>query len=234
MLYVANDLSISTEGASAHLLANAFWDRLLASVIFYDIYLYRKRICKNSLGICQYPYVFTLAIQCLVVQDTSSFAKMVDHKRKMVFFNGTIKLKICEAVDLRPTDFATRHQVGSQKNVQVIDPYISVDVDDVPVARTTTKQKSVKPTWNEDFTTEVHNGQTIGLTVFHDAAIPPDEFVANCTIAFDDLSGKLSSDIWVRSCLVFARGFGPVGPMKWGEVCALRARCFSVGWTPFR
>ncbi|KAI0233805.1 Calcium-independent protein kinase C [Lamellibrachia satsuma] len=122
---------------------------------------------------------------------------MVDHKRKMVFFNGTIKLKICEAVDLRPTDFATRHQVGSQKNVQVIDPYISVDVDDVPVARTTTKQKSVKPTWNEDFTTEVHNGQTIGLTVFHDAAIPPDEFVANCTIAFDDLSGKLSSDIWV-------------------------------------
>ena len=62
MLYVANDLSICAEGASAHLLANAFWDRLLASVIFYDIYLYRKRICKNSLGICQYPYVFTLDI----------------------------------------------------------------------------------------------------------------------------------------------------------------------------
>ena len=149
----------------------------------------------------------------------------------MVFFNGTIKLKICEAVDLRATDFATRHQVGSQKNISMIDPYISVDVDDVPVARTTTVQKSAKPSWNEDFSTEVHNGQTIGLTVFHDAAIPPDEFVANCTIAFDDLSGKLSSDIWVRGCLIFVRGFGPVVTQEF-----VRFYCIVVPsvWTPFR
>ena len=122
---------------------------------------------------------------------------MVDRKNKIVLFNGTVKLKIREAVDLKATNFATRHQVGSTKTLQAIDPYISIDIDDVPVARSTTKTKSSHPVWNEEFSTEVRNGQSIGLTVFHDAAIPPDEFIANCTIAFDDLSNKLSSDIWV-------------------------------------
>lgn len=111
---------------------------------------------------------------------------------KMVFFNGSLKLKICEADKLRPTDFATRHQMSVNKNVQYIDPYITIDIDEVPVARTTTKSKTVNPVWNEDFVTEVHNGANIGLTVFHDAAIPPDEFVANCNIPFDDIKGQVA------------------------------------------
>ncbi|KAL5009255.1 hypothetical protein ScPMuIL_014836 [Solemya velum] len=116
---------------------------------------------------------------------------------KMVFFNGSMKVKICEAVDLRPTDFSTRHQmtVGNKNLPPSIDPYISLDVDEMHFARTSTKIKSTKPIWNEDFDTQVHNGQVIGMTVFHDAAIPPDEFVANCTLPFDDL--KRHSDIWV-------------------------------------
>lgn len=113
----------------------------------------------------------------------------------MVFFTGTMKLKIYEAVDLRPTEFATRHQVN--RNLQLIDPYISVDVDEVQYTRTTTKAKTFKPSWNEEFTVEILNGQSVGLTVFHDAAIPPDEFVANCTIALEDLADKQASDIWV-------------------------------------
>ena len=113
-----------------------------------------------------------------------------------MFFNGSMKLKIFEAVDLKPTDFATRH--WGNKNLQLIDPYISVDVDEIHVARTTTKPKTFKPIWNEEFTSEIHNGQGIGMTVFHDAAIPPDEFVANCSLAFEDiLSGKPGADIWV-------------------------------------
>ena len=115
----------------------------------------------------------------------------------MSVFNGSIKLKICEAVDLKPTDFATRHSVGVNKSQAALDPYISVDVDEVHVAKTTTKLRTFKPTWNEEFTSEVHHGQQIGLTVFHDAAIPPDEFVANCTVAFEDLADKQTSDIWV-------------------------------------
>ncbi len=111
----------------------------------------------------------------------------------MAVFNGSLKIKICEAADLRPTDFAIRHQMGaSQQN-----PYISVDVDDTHVARTTTKQKTTRPTWNEEFQTEVRNGQNITFNVFHDTAILSDEFIANCTIAFEDLSTSPSLDIWV-------------------------------------
>ncbi|XP_046343842.1 calcium-independent protein kinase C-like isoform X1 [Haliotis rufescens] len=115
---------------------------------------------------------------------------------KMVFFNGSVKLKVCEASDLRPTDFALRHQMGPNKAVTLIDPYVSINVDELFVARTTSKAKTCRPIWNEDFVAEVHNGQNIGLTVFHDAAIPPDEFVANCTILFEDLVDK-KADIWI-------------------------------------
>ncbi|XP_013409848.1 calcium-independent protein kinase C isoform X2 [Lingula anatina] len=109
----------------------------------------------------------------------------------MVFFNGSVKLTVCEAVDLKATDFATRHAMGPAN----LNPYISIDVDEVYVARTTAKGKTIRPSWNEDFVTEVHNGNAINLTVFHDAAIPPDDFVANCSLPFEDL--KTNSDIWV-------------------------------------
>lgn len=40
---------------------------------------------------------------------------------------------------------------------------------------------------------------SLGITVFHDAAIPPDDFVANCTIPFEDLMlrDKEATDFWV-------------------------------------
>lgn len=39
---------------------------------------------------------------------------------------------------------------------------------------------------------------SLGITVFHDAAIPPDDFVANCTIPFEDLMhrDKEATDFW--------------------------------------
>ena len=66
--------------------------------------------------------------------------------------------------------------------------------------RSTTKPKTFDPTWNEYFIHEVHNAKNIGLTVFHDAAIPPDDFVANCTIPFEDLAhrDKEQQDYWVN------------------------------------
>lgn len=66
--------------------------------------------------------------------------------------------------------------------------------------RSSTKPKTFDPTWNETFTHEVTGAKNIGLTVFHDAALTQDDFVANCTIPFEDLAhrDKEQQDFWVR------------------------------------
>lgn len=46
-------------------------------------------------------------------------------------FTGTIRIKICEACGLRPTDFQKRHNMTFGKpDEQPIDPYVSIDVDE--------------------------------------------------------------------------------------------------------
>lgn len=116
----------------------------------------------------------------------------------MVFFNGNFRVLVCEADYLKPTEFAIRHQVVGLKAPTLIDPYVTIDVDEIVVARTHAKQKCSNPVWNEEFFAEVHNGKNLGFTVFHDASIPPDEFVANCALSFEDLyNNKNSNDFWV-------------------------------------
>lgn len=113
----------------------------------------------------------------------------------MVYFNGLLKIKVVEASQLRPTDFATRHAnlVG---NTIILDPYLAIDIDELHVAKTQTKAKTCSPVWDEEFETAVHNGQVIGITVFHDAPLA-DDFVANCSLPFENLSDKEKTDIWV-------------------------------------
>ena len=57
------------------------------------------------------------------------------------------------------------------------------------------------PTWNETFTTDLlRKAEVVGLTVWHDATIPPDAFVANCSISLADLIDKEDQplhDLWV-------------------------------------
>lgn len=69
------------------------------------------------------------------------------------------------------------------------------------IDRSSTKAKTFDPVWNEYFNHEVHNAKNIGLTVFHDAAIPPDDFVANCNIPLEDLThrDKETPDFWVNN-----------------------------------
>ncbi|KAI5634567.1 phorbol esters/diacylglycerol binding domain (C1 domain) domain-containing protein [Phthorimaea operculella] len=115
-------------------------------------------------------------------------------------FSGTVRVKVCEATGLRPTDFQKRHNMTFGKpDDQPIDPYVSIDADEHHLDRSTTKPKTFDPVWNETFIHEVHNVTSLGITVFHDAAIPPDDFVANCTIPFDELMhrDKDASDFWV-------------------------------------
>ncbi|EDS38639.1 protein kinase C [Culex quinquefasciatus] len=110
-------------------------------------------------------------------------------------FTGTLRLKICEACGLRPTDFQTRHTMtfGRLGDQQLIDPYVSIDVDQNFIDRSTTKQRTFDPVWNESFIHEVENANVLGMTIFHEGPIT-DVFVANMTIPFDDLVTRNEND----------------------------------------
>ena len=116
----------------------------------------------------------------------------------MSLFNGTIKIRVIEAENLKATDYSTRIFQNSFKGF-CVSPYVSLDIDDLPIGRTTTKHRTQTPTFNEDFASEpVQSGRVINFTVFHDSALPPDEFVANCTISLSQLkpgSNKLWADL---------------------------------------
>jgi novel protein kinase C epsilon type len=101
----------------------------------------------------------------------------------MSLFTGVIKVKIVEAQELRPTDYSTRHATVTK----TLDPYVSVDIDENHVYRSSTKSKTFKPSWNETLTQTVTDAENLTFTVFHDASIPPDDFIANCNVTLEDL-----------------------------------------------
>lgn len=116
-------------------------------------------------------------------------------------FNGYMKVRIGEAVGLQPTRWSLRHTLF--KKGHQLDPYITVSVDQVRVGQTSTKQKTNKPTFNEEFCTAVNDGRQLELAVFHGTPIGYDDFVANCTVQFHELlRGAGASDSfegWVSS-----------------------------------
>ncbi|XP_063146514.1 protein kinase C eta type [Candoia aspera] len=101
-------------------------------------------------------------------------------------FNGYMKVRIGEAIGLQPTRWSLRHSLF-KKGHQLLDPYITVSVDQVRVGQTSTKQKTNKPTYNEEFSAPVTDGRQLELAVFHGTPIGYDDFVANCTVPFHDL-----------------------------------------------
>lgn len=145
-------------------------------------------------------------------------------------FNGYLKLRIGEAVDLKPTTFSLRHSVIFNKAPPALDPYIVVKVDDCKIGQTNIKQKTNTPTYNEEFCLNVMNGKQIEIAVFHDTPIGYDDFVANCVVQFDDLI-KTSNTVepfegWVSAtwalCGIFAAGpSGMWDPTVTGVVASL-------------
>nr|CDS30157.1 protein kinase c epsilon type [Hymenolepis microstoma] len=97
----------------------------------------------------------------------------------MEYFSGTIHIKVIEATDLKATACATRHALGpAAKLYELLDPYVTIEVDDLAIAKTSTRTKTNSPRWKEDVKAEVTSAQRLTFTVYHDAAIPPDDFVA--------------------------------------------------------
>lgn len=157
----------------------------------------------------------------------------------MVVFNGLLKIKICEAVSLKPTAWSLRHAVGPRPQTFLLDPYIALNVDDSRIGQTATKQKTNSPAWHDEFVTDVCNGRKIELAVFHDAPIGYDDFVANCTIQFEELlqNGSRHFEDWVSrappSADVGSGWRGDIRPWHWswgaGTYCHLGRVCVCVG-----
>lgn len=131
-------------------------------------------------------------------------------------FNGYLRVRIGEAVGLQPTRWSLRHSLF-KKGHQLLDPYLTVSVDQVRVGQTSTKQKTNKPTYNEEFCANVTDGGHLELAVFHETPLGYDHFVANCTLQFQELlrtagasdtfEGWVSSDRLAPSCLLDLSSF---------------------------
>ncbi|KYQ54137.1 Protein kinase C epsilon type [Trachymyrmex zeteki] len=113
-------------------------------------------------------------------------------------FSGKVQIEICEARSLRATD--KQKQFWKENEEPSLDPYVQLHVDEIKLARTSTKLRTSDPVWHEVFTHKVRKATELGLTIFHDAVLPPDYFIANCVIPFTLLIKNLHdgiSDFWV-------------------------------------
>lgn len=151
----------------------------------------------------------------------------------MVVFNGVLKIKVCEALDLKPTPWSLRHAVGPKTQTFLLDTYIALNVDDSRVGQTSTKQKTNSPAWNDEFVTEVYDGKKIELSVFHDAPIGYDDFVANCTIQFEDLlqNGSRHFEDWVclsHNLLAWCNHFSLAPGDPWGPLNTTHFGCLTI------
>uniref|UniRef100_A0A674NB64 Protein kinase C n=1 Tax=Takifugu rubripes TaxID=31033 RepID=A0A674NB64_TAKRU len=116
----------------------------------------------------------------------------------MPVFSGVLKVRVCEAVDLKPTPWALRHAVGKSGSF-LLDPYLALNLDQTRLGQTATRTKTNSPAWHQEFCTEVREGRSLELSVFHDAPIGYDDFVANCTIQLEDLlqNGTRHYEDWI-------------------------------------
>lgn len=114
-------------------------------------------------------------------------------------FNGRLKVTVCSAKDLQETKFMKRlggDAAAESSDMTKLCPYIAINVDEELVERTSTKQKTRIPEWNETFSTDLlRSAEEIGFTVFHDATVPPDDFIANCKLPLSDLIEKESQPL---------------------------------------
>lgn len=101
-------------------------------------------------------------------------------------------------MDLKPTPWALRHAVGKSGSF-LLDPYLALNLDQTRLGQTATRTKTNSPAWHQEFCTEVREGRSLELSVFHDAPIGYDDFVANCTIQLEDLlqNGTRHYEDWV-------------------------------------
>ncbi|TST98536.1 Protein kinase C eta type [Bagarius yarrelli] len=126
-------------------------------------------------------------------------------------FTGSLKVRVGEAVDLKPTSASTRHAVAFGKGglhlgaPATLDPYVVVKVDEGAVGQTRSKPRTNAPTYNEEFSACVNRAERLEIAVFHESPIGYDDFVANCTIQFGDLRKSSSPEELFEGWVMLAR-----------------------------
>lgn len=68
----------------------------------------------------------------------------------MTIFNGTVKIRVVEARDLRPTEWSKRFN-STDSQTAMLDTYVNVDCDELHIGQTVTRPKTSTPIWNEDY-----------------------------------------------------------------------------------
>lgn len=70
----------------------------------------------------------------------------------MTVFNGTVKVRVVEARELRPTEWSKRFTAAASAHDQLlVDAYVNVDCDEGHVGQTPTRPKTNTPLWNVDY-----------------------------------------------------------------------------------
>eukprot|EP00116_Pleurobrachia_bachei_P018516 sb/3478778/ len=72
-----------------------------------------------------------------------------------------------------------------------------IAVDGEVLAKTSSKAKSSDPSWNEVFTLYILSGHKIGLTIFHNAIVPPDPFISHTDLDLCEMMELPPNELWV-------------------------------------
>uniref|UniRef100_A0A4W5K1Z3 C2 domain-containing protein n=1 Tax=Hucho hucho TaxID=62062 RepID=A0A4W5K1Z3_9TELE len=120
----------------------------------------------------------------------------------MPVFRGLLKVRVCEAVDLKPTPWALRHAGGrtlphsswiptspstwTRPTSFLLDPYLTLNLDQTHLGQTCTKNRTNSPAWNHDFTAQMTGGGhwRCQCSMMHQSDMTT---VANCTIQLEDI-----------------------------------------------
>lgn len=109
-------------------------------------------------------------------------------------FTGSVKLKVLEVTDLKSRKHGTLADPG---RVTSIEPCVTVHVDNVLIAQTTSKPKTSTPVWNEEFESYIENGETLEITVYHNAFVRPEAFVLKSSVPLEEIIASGTTDLWV-------------------------------------
>jgi len=95
-------------------------------------------------------------------------------------FSGKICIKVVSAENLPDT---VESKFTANNSSPQLNPYVNIQIDELDAAKVFPQKSTLNPVWNHECRDiAVDFGETISFTVYHDAVVKPDDFIANCSI----------------------------------------------------